>query len=118
MRTYCFRSCISISHSSDYNREHAHIHTVEAAAYVRYDDTQPDLVKFEDAERLIDSCLEPYQESYLNELEGFEEDVSIEHLGETLFYVLDRCLTENRMYIDRFEISETPLRTYMITRRI
>lgn len=116
MKTYCFRTCISISHSNDDNREHAHIHTVEIAAYVRANETQTDLRKFDDTEVLIEACLEPYQECYLNDMEGFEENVNMEYLGETLFYKLDEKLSENGMYMERFEISETPLRTYILTR--
>lgn len=116
MKTYCFRTCISISHSNDDNRENAHIHTVEIAAYVKTNEQQSDLVRFDDMEGLIDACLEPYQECYLNEMKGFEKDVRIEYLGETLFYQLDEKLSGNGMYMERFEISETPLRTYIITR--
>ncbi len=118
MRTYCFRACISISHSNDYNRENAHIHTVEVTSHVRYNDIQSDLKKFDDAEEIINSCFEPYQECYLNDMEGFEETVTIEHLGETLFFQLNRKLDNNGMFLEKFEISETPLRTYIITRTI
>lgn len=118
MKTYCFRTCISISHSNDNNKEEAHIHTVEIAAFVRTNDEQEALKKFDDTESLIDACLEPYQECYLNDMEGFEENVSIEYLGERLFNKLDAMLSDNNMYMERFEISETPLRTYILTRTV
>lgn len=116
MKAYCFRTCISISHSNDGEKENAHIHTVEIAAYVRASEDQEGLRKFDDTEVLIESSLEPFRECYLNEVEGFEENVSIEFLGETLFYKLNEKLSENGMYMERFEISETPLRTYILTR--
>lgn len=116
MKAYCFRTCISISHSNDGEKENAHIHTVEIAAYVRASEDQEGLRKFDDTEVLIESSLEPFRECYLNEMEGFEENVSIEFLGETLFYKLNEKLSENGMYMERFEISETPLRTYILTR--
>ncbi len=118
MRTYCFRTCISISHSNDYNRENAHIHTVEVAAYVKYKEMQSDVVKFDESEVVMDSCLEKYRECYLNDMPGFEDNVSIEYLGETLFYEMDKVLDKHHMRMERFEISETPLRTYIITRTI
>jgi 6-pyruvoyl tetrahydropterin synthase-like protein len=118
MRTYCFKTCISISHSNDNNRIHSHIHTVEVAAYVKYKETYTDIKKFEDAEVLIDTCLEPYRECYLNDMVGFEDNVSLEYLGERLFQQLDDKLDTNGMLMEKFEISETPLRAYIITRTI
>lgn len=118
MRTYCFRSCVSISHSNDYNRENAHAHTVEISAFVRLEEGVSDVKEFADTEKLIDACLSPYKECYLNEIEGFEEDVSIEYMGEILFALLNRKLNDSNICMDRLEIGETPLRTYIITRRI
>lgn len=116
MRTYCFRSCISISHSNDGDREKAHVHTVEVAAFVRSDEIVFDLHKYKEVENLFQQCLEPYQECYLNEMDGFGKDVSIEYLGEELFYRISDKLNEGTIYIERLEIGETPLRTYILTR--
>ena len=118
MRTYCFRSCVSIRHSNDYNRKNAHGHTVEVAVFVRLGEMVSDVKEFGDTEHLIASCLEPYQECYLNELTGFEENVSIEYLGETLFALLDRKLNDSDICMERLEIGETPLRTYIVTRTV
>lgn len=92
------------------------MHTVEVAAYVKFEELQSDLRRFDDTEVIIEKCLFKYQECYLNDLEGFADDVSIEHFGEMLFYQLDDEIKKNGMRMERFEISETPLRTYIITR--
>lgn len=118
MRTHCFKECIAICHSNDYNRENAHFHTVEVAAYVKYHDPESDLKKVDDVKKVIDSCFAPYQEAYLNDMEGFEEQVTIEHLGETLFYKLNQMLTDGDMFLEKLEIGETPLRTYIVTRTV
>jgi len=118
MKTYCFRRCISISHSNDNDKDHAHIHTVEVSAYVKYMETQSEVIRFKEVENLLDDSLAPYQRGYLNDMEGLEENVSIEHLGEVLFFRLDEALHENGLFIEKFEISETPLRTYIITRTV
>lgn len=118
MRTYCFRSCVSIRHSNNYKKENAHAHTVEIAAFVRLDDMVSDMKEFADTEKIIDACLTPYKECYLNEMEGFEKDVSIEYLGEIIFGLLDQKLNDSNICMDRLEIGETPLRTYIITRTI
>lgn len=116
MRTYCFRSCISISHSNDGDKEKAHAHTVEAAVFVKSDEMILDLQKCMKLENLFQQCLEPYHECYLNEMEGFGEDVSIEYLGEMLFDRISEKINEDAVYVERLEIGETPLRTYILTR--
>lgn len=116
MRTYCFRSCISISHSNDGDREKTHVHTVEVGAFVKAEGIILDLQKCIDVENVFLKCLEPYQECYLNDMEGFSEDVSIEYLGETLFYQVSEKINDGAVYVERLEIAETPLRTYILTR--
>jgi len=118
MRIHCFKECITISHSNDYNRDNAHYHTVEVATFVKYHDLELDVTKVEDIKKIIDSCFEPYYEKYLNDMEGFEEEVTIEHLGEQLFWELNRALEYEEMFVERLEIGETPLRTYIITRTV
>ncbi|MBQ4283976.1 MAG: 6-carboxytetrahydropterin synthase [Lachnospira sp.] len=116
MRTYCFRTCISISHSNDGVRENAHGHTVEVAAFLRLNELLSDIRKFEDTEKLIAECLSQYQEQYLNDMQGFKGDSSIENLGEILFYSLADKLDSNNIFMEKLEIGETPLRTYIVTR--
>ncbi len=118
MRTYCFRSCISITHSNDYKKENAHGHTVEIAAFLRLDNEVLDVHKFGDTEVKIETYLAPYQECYLNEMEGFEKNVSLEYLGEVLFSTLEDRFFGSTISMERLEISETPLRTYIITKTI
>ena len=115
MRTYCFRRCISISHSNNQSREHIHSHTIEVAAFIKYMESQSEVIRFREVENLLDDSLAPYQKGYLNDMEGFERDASIEHLGEVLFYHLYEILNKQGLNMERFEISETPLRTYIIS---
>ncbi len=118
MRTHCFKDCIAICHSNDYNRENAHFHTVEVAAYVKYHDPESDLKIVEDAKNIIDLCYKPFEQAYLNGMEGFEKEVSIEYLGEVLFYKLNQVLDDSDMFLEKLEIGETPLRTYIVTRTV
>ncbi len=118
MRTYCLRSFISMSHSSDYNREHAHNHTVEVAVFFKYQNSEISIKRFDDLKEVVDVCYKPYQGCYLNDLEGFEEQVSIEYLGEKLFFQINDRLNDNGMFLEKIEIGETPLRTYIVTRTV
>lgn len=118
MRTHCFRECISICHSNDYNRENAHYHTVEVAAFVKYHDPEADIQRVEDVRQIVYTCFAPYRESYLNDMAGFEENVSIEQMGEILFYQLHKMLHDKELFLEKLEIGETPLRTYIVTRTV
>lgn len=116
MRTYCFRTCISILHSSDNNADNAHVHTVEVAVYLYLKEMLSDIRKFEEIEQMISKYLDKYREKYLNDLEGFEDNADIERLGEVLFYGLVEVLDNDNMSMERLEIGETPLRTYIVTK--
>lgn len=118
MKTYCIRRCISICHSNSGDKAHKHIHTIEIAAYIKNMEGQFQVIRFEEIENMLDSGLALYQNEYLNDMKGFEENVSIEHLGEILFYRLDEVLNDKGLFMEKFEISETPLRTYIIARTI
>lgn len=91
-----------------------HTHTIEVAVHVQLMEMLADIKKFEDTEVLIASCLEPFDGCYLNDLEDFEHDVSIEYLGEVLFYKLDKMFTDSNIIMAKLEIGETPLRTYIV----
>ncbi len=118
MRTYCFRTCISISHSNDYNVANAHVHTLEIAAYVRFNNSISELNVFNSTENLIAESLERYKECYLNDVEGFEENVSNEYFGEVVFFRLFEIFDDSNICMEKLEIGETPLRTYIITRTV
>lgn len=116
MGTYCFKYCLSINHSNNNDEQNKHNHTVEVAVYIRYKDEQTQMVKFNDAEEIMKLCFEPYQGAYLNSMEIMEDNVTIEHLGEVLFFEVEKTLDENNIKVEKFEISETPLRTYIVAR--
>lgn len=116
MLTYCFRYFISISHSMDNVFENRHFHTLEITTYLRDRDGEVEKYdKFEDMERYASKILLTYENQYLNDCEEFEGDISIEHVGDVLYERLSRELSEYGLYVERFEIGENPLRTYIIT---
>lgn len=116
MGTYCFKYCLSINHNNNNDEQYKHSHTVEVAVYIRYKDEQTHMVKFNDAEEIMKSCFEPYQGACLNSMDIMEGNVTIEHLGEVLFFEVEKVLDANNIIVEKFEISETPLRTYIVAR--
>ncbi|MBE5965143.1 MAG: hypothetical protein E7252_09560 [Lachnospira sp.] len=116
MKKYCIRKCIPISHSNDDVREHAHTHTVEVSIYTRLKDTPNEISEIQRLEKLIEDCLAPYYECYLNDKPGFENDTSIERLGDMIFYDIDEAFKNIAIDMEKLEIGETPLRTYILTK--
>ncbi len=116
MKTYCFRKCISIMHSNDDSREHAHGHTVEVGIYVKFTGDRHDISRTRYIKSTIEEVIDNYNLCYLNDRSGFEQDTSIERLGEVLFYEMDDKMALENIPFEKLEIAETPLRTYIITK--
>ena len=53
---------------------------------------------------------------YLNDKPGFENDTSIERLGDMIFYDIDEAFKNIAIDMEKLEIGETPLRTYILTK--
>lgn len=113
-RYYRLKYRLAMRHSADNNREHEHSHVLEIEAYAF--PMMENFQEFNDIEKHIDACLDRFQNRYLNELPEFDGDASLENTGEVLFPILKEELRENDWDLQRFEISETPLRVYIITK--
>lgn len=103
-----------MSHSATGQRADEHHHVLEIELYAYPGGSG--FVEFGDMERLVTGCLEEYQNQYFNDMEDFGGDVSLEHIGEVLYGKLAETFGEWQWRFDRFEISETPLRVYVITK--
>lgn len=112
MRTYCMKFYLPIYHGSSEDRATAHRHTVEVALYIqrRADRFEP----FSETEKNVEECLRPYGNCYLNELEEFRGDASMERVGDVLFSRLSALMREKGSVLLRLEIGETPLRKYAV----
>lgn len=114
MALYQIRTCISIFHGATNDRLKSHSHTVELSLYL----FKPgkDMLNFSKVETAINNCLQPYHGQFLNEMPEFKEDTSIEQIGEVLYVKLQEAMDAYGLTLERFEIGETPLRTYIIRR--
>ena len=74
-----------------------------------------DVMNYNKVEKQLLKCLEPYQESYLNDMEVFAGDTTIENVGEVICREINERAMEMGINLYRFEIAETPLRSYVIT---
>ena len=88
-----------MSHSVDNIKEHAHKHVLETEFYLKPVD---------------ESKLNVYQNRYLNEYPEFGADASLEHTGEAIYGMISDNLLDKNWKLVCFEISENPLRVYII----
>ncbi len=110
---YRLKYRLTIRHSADNNRDHEHSHVleIEVFAFPMMENFQ----EFNNIEKHVDDCLSRFQNQYLNDLPEFQGDASLENTGEVLFPLLRAELRRSNWNLRRFEISETPLRVYIIT---
>ncbi len=114
MPTYHIGAHVPIIHSRADGADGQHLHSLELSLYLFREDRA--MLSFPEVERAVDACLEPYRNRLLNELPEFSGGASIEQIGEVLFAHLDAAAEALGLTLTRFEIGETPLRTYIIRR--
>ena len=116
MTNYCFHYFISILHSVNNVRENMHSHTLEIVTYVR--NNKNTYEQFDEIEKYAGSFLSRYDNHYMNDMAEFEGDASVENIAEVFFEKISAVLEDNGYSLERLEMSETPLRTYIISRTI
>ena len=52
---------------------------------------------------------------YLNAMEEFGGDASIEHVGDVIYQVMSEYLLKEQLFLERLEIGENPLRVYVVS---
>lgn len=112
MRLYCMKTCISIYHGSSGERRKAHCHTIEVVAYIER--PGEDFARFSEVETVLNSYMSQYRNQFLNALPEFHGDTSIEGIGEAFFAGISTSLQRENLVLKRLEVSETPLRRYVI----
>ena len=114
MPSYHIRACVPLLHSMTGDRSGSHLHSIELSLYLFKPEDA--MLRFAEVEGAIDRCLSPYKNQFLNELPDFEHDASIEQIGEVFYARLQEAMADYGLILERFEIEETPLRTYIIRR--
>ncbi len=112
-RKYCLHFFLEMSHSFDGNKKFEHNHTLEITLYLKIPGNG--VVRFSDLERGLNGVLQPFQERYLNDISMFKGDTTIENIGEITCSLMNSKAEEMGIDLYRYEIAETPLRTYVIT---
>ena len=111
MKAYHIKYRLNMSHSADNDIRHRHKHILDIEMYVT---TSTSFQEFRSIEKNMSEVLNRYQNRYLNDLPEFGADASLEHTGEAIYTMLCEEVEKHSWHICCFEISETPLRVYII----
>ena len=114
MKCYRLKYRLTMSHSATNRRENEHNHVLEIEIFAYPQMNR--FVEFGEMEEIVSQCLDGYQNRYLNDMEEFCGDTSLENKGEILYLKLEKAFLVQGWTVERFEISETPLRVYVITK--
>lgn len=112
MKYYVLKYRLPMSHSSTMQKENSHYHVIEITVQAEYD--QQTFIEFQDMERVLNQCLDPYKNQYLNEMEEFDEDTSIENIAEVFYEKLSQAFANEGWNLTKIEVGENPLRVYII----
>ncbi|MBR5337855.1 MAG: 6-carboxytetrahydropterin synthase [Lachnospiraceae bacterium] len=105
---------LPIDHSFDGSIEKKHHHVIEISVEFSSMKGIQRVVRMRDIEDSISNILDTYRNQFINEFPEFNGDSTIENMGEVLFKRLYEYFDTTEWDLDRFEISETPLRVYAI----
>ncbi len=107
---------LPIDHSFDGSVEKKHHHVIEISVQFSSLKGIQRKMRMRDVEDSIQNILDNYRNRFINELPEFGGDSTIENMGEVLFKMLfdEFERNGNEWELNRFEISETPLRVYAI----
>lgn len=113
---YCFKFYLNAMHSVliDGINSPAHSHRWEISLYISQNTKE--FFRFTETEIFIEKRLSNYQSKYLNNMPPFDTiNPTLENIGDFLFSEFKDALSNSLCTLVRMEISETPVRTYVIT---
>ena len=116
-REYQFIFFLNIKHSfyseTELGKKHSHTWELEVSMHPMGNE----LVRFREAEQVIQDYLERFQDKYLNMIKPFDcLNPSIENFLDHVAGDIDRRMREKEWEIRELRISENPTRTYAIDR--
>lgn len=106
---------INMEHNLSNTEGGRHGHTLEITLIIE----QPDaafFLSYPELDETVHHYFEEYDAKYLNEMKRFEGlPPTIENLGDILFEAMYLLLRAKGLYLIALEISETPLRVYIVS---
>ena len=118
VRYYKYRYYFNALHSEDGQKEHARMYTFTVTLYLKPMD-QEQFVSFDEIDLIARENLKEYQGAYLNEHPAFITELpTIEKVGKYLNQQFGKAMQVKQFELVQLEISDSPLRSYMISDRL
>jgi 6-pyruvoyl tetrahydropterin synthase-like protein len=115
---YKFKYRLNAKHSFNGIVENIHPHTFEISLYIEQIQAKT-IVAFSTIDKIVEQFLLDYQNQFLNELSPFNQlEPTIENMGDVFYEELKVILHKNQFNLLQLEISETPLRIYLVSDRL
>ncbi|PYG85019.1 6-pyruvoyl tetrahydropterin synthase-like protein [Ruminiclostridium sufflavum DSM 19573] len=115
---YKLKYRLNAKHSLLSDTENIHPHTFEISLFIEQGSKYKQ-VSFNALDKIVKPFLFRYQNSYLNNIPPFNMlEPTIENMGETFYEELKTILNSKKFNLIQLEISETPLRVYLISDRL
>ncbi len=114
---YKYKYYLNASHSFDDVEDHKHSHTFVITLYIEME--KSGFVAFYDVDKRLDSYFRYFNGMYLNDI--FREDKlspTIENLGDMFYEELGNRLARRQMHLIQLEITENPVRSYIVSDRL
>lgn len=116
MRFYVMKYRLPMSHSSSGHAENGHHHVLEVTVQARTAEEEG-IAEAGDMERVLRQCLDGYRNQYLNGMEEFGGDASIENITEVFYRRIVEAYSSNGWTLTKVEVGENPLRVCVIENR-
>jgi len=115
---YKLKYRLNARHSFNGVKEKIHPHTFEISLYIEQIQVKT-LVAYATIDKIVELFLLEYQNQYLNDVSTFIKiEPIIENIGNIFYEALKVILREEQFNLLQLEISETPLRIYLISDRL
>ena len=115
---YKLKYRLNARHSFNGVKEKIHPHTFEISLYIEQIQVKT-LVAYATIDKIVELFLLEYQNQYLNDVSTFIKiEPTIENIGNIFYEALKVILREEQFNLLQLEISETPLRIYLISDRL
>ena len=115
MKYYELKYRLPMSHSSSSDKTKSHHHVIEVTVFAEL--MGQSFVEFNDMDMVLKECLDVYRNQYLNDMEEFHGDTSIENLTEVFFAKISKRFLQENWKLTKIEAGENPLRVYIIGTR-
>ncbi len=110
---------LNAKHSLSSDAKNIHPHTFEISLLIEQLQLEIEIDLYSSIDRIVEDFLLLYQNQYLNDIPPFNQlEPSIENMGNIFYEELKVILNNKQLNLIQLEISETPLRVYLVSDRL